>query len=108
VPLHTLKADVDYGTSEAKTTLGRIGVKVWIYKGDKVTERTAPPRSAVERARAAGGGEPPAAGAPVPAGDERPPEASSAVAVEAPAEVAAPVDEREAVAAPEEETDATA
>ena len=34
VPLHTLKADVDYGTSEAKTTLGRIGVKVWIYKGE--------------------------------------------------------------------------
>jgi len=34
VPLHTLKADVDYGTSEAATTLGRIGVKVWIYKGD--------------------------------------------------------------------------
>jgi small subunit ribosomal protein S3 len=59
VPLHTLKADVDYGTSEARTTLGRIGVKVWIYKGDKVTERTAPPRSAVERARAASG-EPPA------------------------------------------------
>ena len=107
VPLHTLKADVDYGTSEAKTTLGRIGVKVWIYKGDKVTERTAPPRSAVERARAASGGEPPAAGAPVPAGAERPPEGSPAVAVEAPAEVAAPVDEREAVAAPEEETDAT-
>ena len=34
VPLHTLKADVDYGTSEAATTMGRIGVKVWIYKGD--------------------------------------------------------------------------
>jgi small subunit ribosomal protein S3 len=42
VPLHTLKADVDYGTSEARTTLGRIGVKVWIYKGDMVTERVAP------------------------------------------------------------------
>jgi small subunit ribosomal protein S3 len=49
VPLHTLKADVDYGTAEARTTLGRIGVKVWIYKGDKITERTAPPRSAEER-----------------------------------------------------------
>jgi len=34
VPLHTLRADVDYGTSEAATTMGRIGVKVWIYKGD--------------------------------------------------------------------------
>ncbi|HUF52333.1 MAG TPA: 30S ribosomal protein S3, partial [Dehalococcoidia bacterium] len=38
VPLHTLKADVDYGTSEARTTLGRIGVKVWIYKGDRLAE----------------------------------------------------------------------
>ncbi|MBI2303401.1 MAG: 30S ribosomal protein S3 [Chloroflexi bacterium] len=34
VPLHTLKADIDYGFAEALTTLGRIGVKVWIYKGD--------------------------------------------------------------------------
>src|SRR2546427_1946580 len=39
VPLHTLRADVDYGTSEARTTLGQIGVKVWIYKGDKQIER---------------------------------------------------------------------
>jgi small subunit ribosomal protein S3 len=34
VPLHTLKADIDYGTAVAKTTYGIIGVKVWIYKGD--------------------------------------------------------------------------
>jgi len=34
VPLHTLRADIDYGLTEARTTLGRIGVKVWIYKGD--------------------------------------------------------------------------
>ena len=34
VPLHTLRADLDYGTSEALTTYGIIGVKVWIYKGD--------------------------------------------------------------------------
>jgi small subunit ribosomal protein S3 len=34
VPLHTLRADIDYGQAEAKTTFGRIGVKVWIYKGD--------------------------------------------------------------------------
>ena len=34
VPLHTLRADLDYGTSEALTTFGIIGVKVWIYKGD--------------------------------------------------------------------------
>ncbi len=38
VPLHTLKADIDYGTAEAATMLGRIGVKVWIYKGDIVPE----------------------------------------------------------------------
>ncbi len=34
VPLHTLRADIDYGLREARTTAGRIGVKVWIYKGD--------------------------------------------------------------------------
>ncbi|MDH7600834.1 MAG: 30S ribosomal protein S3 [Armatimonadota bacterium] len=34
IPLHTLRADIDYGFTEAKTTYGNIGVKVWIYKGD--------------------------------------------------------------------------
>jgi small subunit ribosomal protein S3 len=38
VPLHTLRADIDYGFVEAKTTMGRIGVKVWIYKGDVLPE----------------------------------------------------------------------
>jgi len=38
VPLHTLRADIDYGLTEAHTTLGRIGVKVWIYKGDILPE----------------------------------------------------------------------
>lgn len=47
VPLHTLKADIDYGTAEAHTTLGLIGVKVWIYKGDRILEQPA----AVERRR---------------------------------------------------------
>ncbi|MCH8814397.1 MAG: 30S ribosomal protein S3 [Chloroflexi bacterium] len=51
VPLHTMKADIDYGTSEAATTLGRIGVKVWIYKGDIIPEREAPPMSAADRER---------------------------------------------------------
>jgi small subunit ribosomal protein S3 len=37
VPLHTLRANIDYGFYEARTTFGRIGVKVWIYKGDAVT-----------------------------------------------------------------------
>ena len=35
VPLHTLRADIDYGTAEAHTTFGLIGVKVWVYKGDE-------------------------------------------------------------------------
>ncbi|GAC56456.1 30S ribosomal protein S3 [Gordonia hirsuta DSM 44140 = NBRC 16056] len=39
VPLHTLRADIDYGFFEAKTTFGRIGVKVWVYKGDIVGGR---------------------------------------------------------------------
>src|SRR5690348_11592491 len=39
VPLHTLRADIDYGLFEARTTFGRIGVKVWIYKGDVVGGR---------------------------------------------------------------------
>ncbi len=34
MPLHTLRADIDYGFAEAKTTYGIIGVKVWIYKGE--------------------------------------------------------------------------
>ncbi|MEE9324511.1 MAG: 30S ribosomal protein S3 [Dehalococcoidia bacterium] len=38
VPLHTLRADIDYDFAEAATTLGRIGVKVWIYKGDILPE----------------------------------------------------------------------
>lgn len=39
VPLHTLRADIDYGLEEAATTMGRIGVKVWIYKGDIFKEK---------------------------------------------------------------------
>src|SRR3954463_4413596 len=41
VPLHTLRADIDYGQAEARTTFGRIGVKVWIYKGDILPYKTA-------------------------------------------------------------------
>src|SRR3954470_319242 len=40
VPLHTLRADIDYGFREARTTAGRIGVKVWIYKGDILPYKT--------------------------------------------------------------------
>ena len=41
VPLHTLRADIDYGDAEAKTTFGRIGVKVWIYKGEILPYKSA-------------------------------------------------------------------
>jgi small subunit ribosomal protein S3 len=54
VPLHTLRADIDYGFHEAKTTFGRIGVKVWIYKGDVAGTRTE--RAAQKAARSAAGG----------------------------------------------------
>ncbi len=52
VPLHTLRADIDYGTSEAKTTYGIIGVKVWVYKGDTLGRNDLPvaePRADEER-----------------------------------------------------------
>ena len=42
VPLHTLKADIDYGFSEAKTTYGVIGVKCWVYRGDRLANGEAP------------------------------------------------------------------
>lgn len=75
VPLHTLRADIDYGFTEAHTTLGRIGVKVWIYKGQimpelKVSEVEEKPAEAV------------AEEAPTPEVEEKPAEA---VAEEAPA-----------------------
>jgi small subunit ribosomal protein S3 len=53
VPLHTLRADIDYGFSEAKTTYGVIGVKVWVYKGDTLGRNDLPaivePRAEEER-----------------------------------------------------------
>ena len=55
VPLHTLRADIDYGFGEAKTSYGVIGIKVWVYKGDVL-----------------GKGEQPAAAAPAPAEEEAP------------------------------------
>jgi small subunit ribosomal protein S3 len=48
VPLHTLRAKIDYGFSEAKTTFGRIGVKVWVYQGDEIPSEEVE----TERARA--------------------------------------------------------
>ena len=55
VPLHTLRADVDYGFREARTTYGRIGVKVWLYKGDILPYKTnADDKATLEAAMATG------------------------------------------------------
>ncbi|MDI6716501.1 MAG: 30S ribosomal protein S3 [Actinomycetota bacterium] len=51
VPLHTLRADIDYGFAEALTTFGRIGVKVWIYRGDVLPGQTTAEKAAAEKAK---------------------------------------------------------
>jgi len=70
VPLHTIRADVDYGLTEAHTVMGRIGVKVWIYKGDILPEKEETEAAEV------------AATAPAPAAETKPP--AEAVHVAAP------------------------
>jgi small subunit ribosomal protein S3 len=82
VPLHTLRADVDFGQAEARTTFGRIGVKAWVYRGDIMPERRLPPELEGEE------GAPPAAGPMAEA--PRPEPVAAAVAPAAPA-AAAPV-----------------
>jgi len=62
VPLHTLRADIDYGFAEALTTYGMIGVKVWIFKGEVLPQPKAPAAAAPAEVAAA-----PAAPAPAPA-----------------------------------------
>jgi small subunit ribosomal protein S3 len=52
VPLHTLRADIDYGFYEAHTTFGRLGVKVWIYKGEIIGSRADRAATALAEARA--------------------------------------------------------
>jgi small subunit ribosomal protein S3 len=52
IPLNTLRADISYGQIHAHTTYGRIGVKVWIYRGDVLPERQAPPEAATAGASA--------------------------------------------------------
>ena len=52
IPLHTLRADIDYGTAEARTTYGRIGVKVWIFKGEILPEKKQSQRTAAEGSEA--------------------------------------------------------
>ena len=54
VPLHTLRADIDYGFREARTTFGRIGVKVWIYKGDILPYKVSSDKISQEAAMAVG------------------------------------------------------
>src|SRR5919106_906043 len=54
IPLGTLRADISYGQIHAHTTYGRIGVKVWIYRGDVIPERQAPPEAAAATAGAGG------------------------------------------------------
>jgi small subunit ribosomal protein S3 len=59
VPLHTLRAKVDYGFDEARTTYGRIGVKVWVYTGDMIgSGEEAEAQRAMERAKAQAEGRP--------------------------------------------------
>jgi len=105
VPLHTLRANIDYGVTEARTTFGRIGVQVWIYKGDFVTATGEPiPADGAQRSQQRGDddteGSQTLAAAPAapPAPRSRRPAAATPVVAE-PA-VAAPVETVEA-AAPE-------
>jgi small subunit ribosomal protein S3 len=72
VPLHTLRADIDYGFYEAKTTFGRIGVKVWIYKGEVAGTRAEREAQAAARAGAPGRGRDARGGAGAARGGERP------------------------------------
>ena len=51
VPLHTLRADIDYATAEANTTYGKIGIKVWIYKGEVLGGRPLPTEEKKEEAK---------------------------------------------------------
>jgi small subunit ribosomal protein S3 len=102
VPLHTLRANIDYGFYEARTTFGRIGVKVWIYKGDVTSLRAAreAEQQAQRQGRPAGGrderrggdrprGGRPGGGArgerPARGGERRPAETPVTAATEAPA-----------------------
>ncbi len=55
VPLHTIRAKVDFGAAEAKTTFGIIGVKVWVYHGDEVPHREQETERALARARVGSG-----------------------------------------------------
>jgi small subunit ribosomal protein S3 len=55
IPLHTLRADVDYATAEADTTFGKIGVKVWIYKGEILNKKNRQEQKETKENKAKGG-----------------------------------------------------
>ena len=92
VPLHTLRANVDYGLFEARTTFGRVGVKVWIYKGDMTSRELAREQAAAPaRPRREGPGGPGGrAQRPVRRRPDGAPASASAPAAEAPAAQTAP------------------
>ena len=83
VPLHTLRAQIDYGFYEARTTFGRIGVKVWIYKGDVTARELAQQQAAAPRPSR--GPRRDGADRPARARRERPEAAATETAAEAPA-----------------------
>src|SRR5947209_13703496 len=95
VPLHTLRADIDYGFREAKTTFGRIGVKVWIYKGNILPYRVSAEEK-ISREAAMAVGETSGQGRPrrviSAGGGRRRPEQGEPGAAGAPAEPPAPPD----------------
>ena len=96
VPLHTLRAKVDFGTAEAKTTFGVVGVKVWVYHGDEVPHREQQTERALARAHASAqqvdatgrGG----ATSPTPVAEAAPPAPEPAQAAEPAAESATPAE----------------
>src|SRR5690606_29859643 len=94
VPLHTLRANIDYGFYEARTTFGRIGVKVWIYKGD-LTARELAAQQAAAPSRPSRG--------PRRDGADRPARARRGERTQAPAEAAAQAPAAEAAAPSEGE-----
>lgn len=65
VPLHTLRADIDFGIAEAHTTLGRIGVKVWVYRGDVLPELEETEPKDIQPARVPAMAQPAAVGAAI-------------------------------------------
>jgi small subunit ribosomal protein S3 len=90
VPLHTLRAKVDFGTAEAKTTAGIIGVKVWVYHGDEIPYREQETERALARARVGGTGRDRAARTPTPAPGVPAPAGAAGVPAPAGAAPAAP------------------